>query len=474
MAKPTPEQLAKINMMAKVPLTADEVYVHKFRLIGTEFIPSRFLKFDLSALEKYLQDAQNGDTVQIFDHTFGNSWVEKVTVQFGRFFDAEFVQENGETHLDAWWYMKAGTPTYVPEYNTDVIDQQINSGILHDSSVGVSWGFSQCSICGNDIRDYENCKHWPGKYYDLDGGARRELCYVIAKAAPSPRVDNSHMPENSLVCAGAYPSAGALSESNRQTSGKDAPIRLNNIADLKLVNKDAPVFCCLSSTSATFQITSENLRDASELHQLYHSMYSETELPEGWTMAKLTQKHKEAVKELLDAGHEHLMADALDGTLNEALKAKSTKGSEVQMSMTDEEKKLYDNALSENAQFKADLKAAEVDSVAALTTKIEELSSKVEELTPQAELGKKYREDVIGAALKSGVRDQGNDFKEDAYKKMFASLSIDEIKEMGEAWEASALAKLGIPQGHTKGEELNLPGSELKQAVDPELYKVGR
>ena len=466
MAKPTPEQLAKINMMAKVPLTADEVYVHKFRLIGTEFIPSRFLKFDLSALEKYLQDAQNGDTVQIFDHTFGNSWVEKVTVQFGRFFDAEFVQENGETHLDAWWYMKAGTPTYVPEYNTDVIDQQINSGILHDSSVGVSWGFSQCSICGNDIRDYENCKHWPGKYYDLDGGARRELCYVIAKAAPPPRVDNSHMPENSLVCAGAYPSAGALSESNRQTSGKDAPIRLNNIADLKLVNKDAPVFCCLSSTSATFQITSENLRDASELHQLYHSMYSETELPEGWTMAKLTQKHKEAVKELLDAGHEHLMQDALDGTLNEALKAKSTKGSEPKMAMTDEEKQAFEKLTTDNAQFAIDLKAKD--------TEVTELKAKVDELTPQAELGKKYREDAIELAIKSGIRDQGNEFDEATYREMFTALDIEKVKSFAEKWEASALAKLGIPEGHTKGEGLNLPGSELKQAVDPELYKVGR
>ena len=169
MAKPTPEQLAKINRFAKTPLDADDVYVHKFRLIGTEFIPSRFIKFDMSVLEKYRQNALNGDTVQIFDHTFGNSWVEKVTVQFGRFFDAEFVQENGETHLDAWMYMKSGVPTYVPEYNTDVIDDQLNSGVLHDSSVGVSYGMCQCSICSNDIRDYENCSHWPGRTYKDDG-----------------------------------------------------------------------------------------------------------------------------------------------------------------------------------------------------------------------------------------------------------------------------------------------------------------
>lgn len=466
MAKPTEAQLAKINTMAKVPLTADEVYVHQFRLIGTEFIPSRYIKFDMSALEKYLQDAYNGDTVQIFDHTFGNSWVEKVTVQFGRFFDAKFAQENGETHLDAWMYMKAKTPTYVPEYNTDVIDAQINSGILHDSSVGVSWGFSECSICHNDIRDYEQCRHYPGRYYDIEGGAQRELCYVIAKTAPPPRADNTCMIENSLVCAGAYPSAGALSENGQTSPSKDAPLRLNNIADIKLVKQDAPVFCCLSSTSATLQISRENLRDASELHQIYHQMYSEEELPEGWTMAKLTAKHKEAVKELLDAGHEHLMADALDGTLNETLKTKSKKGSETQMAMTDEEKKAFEKLTADNAQFAIDLKTKDAE--------ISDLKAKVDELTPVADLGIKYREDVIETALKSGVRDQGNEFKEETFKKMFANLSIEEIKEMGEAWEASALAKLGVPESRTKGEEQNLPGEGLKQIVDPNLYKVGR
>ena len=59
----------------------------------------------------------------------------------------------------------------------------------------------------------------------------------------------------------------------------------------------------------------------------------------------------------------------------------------------------------------------------------------MDELTPLADLGTKYREDVIEVALKSGVRDQGNEFKEDTFKKMFATLSIEEIKEMGEAWE---------------------------------------
>ena len=468
MARPTPEQLSKINKFAKTPLSADDVYVHPFRLLGTGYIPSRYLQFDPSLLEIYLNNVNNGDVAQIADHSFGNGFIEKITLPFGRFFEGELVADGDKVQLDGSMFMPQGAKTYIQDFTTDDISQQIDAGILHDSSVSVSWGYSECSICHNDIRDYENCRHYPGRVYKDDG--EEVLCTVIAKPAPPPRPDNSCMIENSIVCAGAYPDAGVLglSTNGEKPSKTENMVKLNNIADLKLVNKDAPVFCCLSSTSATFQIESENLRDASELHQLYHQMYSEEELPEGWTMAKLTAKHKECVKELLDAGHEHLMADALDGTLNEALKAKSKKGSENQV---DEKEKLalegqIDALTKENEQFKLDVESK--------NTEVAELTAKVAELTPLADLGNKYREDVITAALASGVRDQKNDFKEETYKKMFANLSIDEIKEMGEAWENSALAKLGIPPSRTKGEDLHLPEGGLQQAVDPELYKVGR
>lgn len=469
MAKPTEAQLAKINQLAEEELSADDVYVHSYLMIGSEYMPRRKLEIDRSLLEIYLKDLQKSDVVQIANHDG--------VLPYGRFFEGEIRESGGVSDLHGTRYMVKGLPTYIQAFSTDDINRMINTGILKDSSVSIIWGFSECSICHNDIRDWENCNHWPGGVYKFDG---KEIeCHVIAKPAQPPAVDSSALIENSDVIAGEYEAAGVnrrrgFSINDGDPPGKDAPVMLNNIADLKLVAKDAPVFCCLSANSATFPTPRENLRDASELHQLYHSMYSETELPEGWTMAKLTAEHKKAVKELIDAGHEHLMQDALDGTLNDALKAKSTKGSESQMAMTDEEKKLYDDALSENAQFKADLKAAEVDSITALTAKIEELSTTVDKLTPQAELGKKYREDVIEGAIKAGIRDQGNDFDEDTYREMFAALDIDKVKSFAEKWEASALTKLGIPKAHTQGEKLELPDGAASQKVDVSLYRVGR
>ena len=465
MAKPTEAQLAKINRFTKTPVSADDVHVHKFRLIGTGYIPSRYLQFDASLMDRYLSNVNNGDVVQIADHSFGNGFIEKITLPFGRFFEGELVSDADKLQLDGSMFMLKGAKTYIGDFTADDISQQIDAGILHDSSVMVTWGYSECSICHNDIRDYEQCRHYPGRYYNIEGGAQRVLCTIMAK--PRPVNDDSTMIENSIVCAGAYPDAGALSANHNELSGKTGKLNLNNIADLKLVKKDAPVFCCLSSTSATFQIESENLRDASELHQIYHQMYSEAELPEGWTKARLNAEHKKVVQALLDEGHEHFMVDALDGALNDALKAKSTKGSD---NVDEKEKLAFEKQIDE-------LKTELADKETALTAKdseIAELKAKVDELNPQAELGKQYREDVIETALKSGVRDMGNEFVEETYKKMFAALSIEEIKEMGEKWEASALEKLGVPESKTKGEEIGLPEEGFKQVVDPSLYKVGR
>lgn len=469
MAKPTTEQLAKINRFAKTPLTADNVHVHRFRMIGTGYIPSRFLQFDRSLMEIYLANIEKGDVVQIADHSFGG-YSDNVTLPFGRFFEGHLTQDGDKTQLDGSMFMPASSKTYIGDFTTDDISQQIDAGILHDSSVSVTWGFSECSICHNDIRDYEQCRHWPGRYYDIEGGAQRVLCTVIAK--PKPQGDNSMMIENSIVCAGAYPDAGVLSVNANLEHAKEHLDKhkafFNNIADLKLVNKDAPVFCCLSSTSATFQIESENLRDVGELHQMHHDMYKLEELPEGWTKARLSAEHKKVVQALFDEGHEHFLVDALDGALNESLKTKSKKGSE---NTVDEQMKL---ALEKQI---TDL----TTEVQGFTVKIEslekengEFKAKVDELTPLAALGTKYREDVIEDAIKAGIRDQQNDFDEATYREMFSALDIDKVKSFAEKWEASALAKLGVPAGHTQGEKLELPGSELKQAVDPNLYKVGR
>lgn len=486
--KAKPEHLAGINRFTKEPLTAEEAYVHKFRMIGTRFMPSRCLQIHESMLPIYKAFVDNGDVVHIADHTFGRgsffSSSDIVTVPFGRYFSGEIVtDEKGDKQLDALMYMKAGQKTYLNGFTTDDINDQMDAGIIHDSSVSISWGKSECSVCGNDIRDYENCPHWPGQTYKVQG--IDQLCYIIAK--PAEQSDHSVMIENSSVCAGAYPDAGNLPLS-MLSEGQEPPKdkgyqKLNNMADLKLVNKDSPVFCLLSSNDATVLVTPESKLSATDLHELYHQMYqglSENGLPNGWSMAKLVASHTEAVKEITTLEQSHELKDALDGTLPATLKKLSKepeKGSgnmELQQIVRTALGLGIDAEITPEAITKA-LSAAKLSVEASVRTALgiepeAVLSESLANVAKDAEQGRQFRADVIETALVSGVRDQGNDFQADTFKKMFDALSIDEIKAMGEGWEKSAVAKLGIVRHSDDGTPEPEKGEAL--AMDDECYSM--
>lgn len=84
---------------------------------------------------------------------------------------------------------------YIPKEITEFADvsARIDSGILDSVSIGFSASVHDCSICGNDIQDYENCPHIPGRTYD------NEIAYV--------ELDGVKASEGSLVYSGAVPAA---------------------------------------------------------------------------------------------------------------------------------------------------------------------------------------------------------------------------------------------------------------------------
>ena len=82
-------------------------------------------------------------------------------------------------------------PKEIPEHKD--IMSRVETGILDSVSICFTAGIHDCSICGNDIQDYENCPHIPGKKYD------NEIAYV--------ELDEIKASEGSLVYSGAVPAA---------------------------------------------------------------------------------------------------------------------------------------------------------------------------------------------------------------------------------------------------------------------------
>jgi len=478
MAKATAEQLKLINKFAKEPLTEENALVHGFRMIGTRLITDRYLKLDKSLLDIYLQDVKNGDVVQIADHTMGGikSWF-KITLPFGRFFDGKLTEEGGETHLDGWMYMKAGQKTYIDPFTTDDISSQLDAGTLDDSSVGIAWDLSECSVCGNDIRDYENCSHYPGRTYTVNG--KDYLCYVIAK--PAAQNSKAYMAENSLVGVGAYPDAGHLAKEGQTEKPKFR--KVNDMMELKLIPKEEPVFCLFSANSAEILTRADYEPDEAKLHDMYHFMYKNG-LPEGMSMRQLTQKHTEAVEKLI-THQDHYLEDALDGNLPGHLKTKSLRREENKLDAIVAE--IFTKAKIDPAQIEAatetgfkmkdgkefslvDVKAV-LDGAAAVSLDPEKtaaLEAKVADLEPLAEDGKAFRKEVIDGALADGVRAQGNDFATDTWKNTFATMSIKAIRDIAKTFQSQADAQ--IPAGRQ-----SVPGNLNKstiQNIPDEAYRA--
>ena len=186
---PNPQQLEKINALAKGTLTEDQVYVFSVRLCDDQ-VDRDFERFDAQALPELakLFVGKSG----IVDHKWSAG------SQIARIFDTEVLEEDGVTAIKAWAYIRRGGAG--DEWIAD-----IEAGIKKEVSVGCAMGQSVCSVCGGE---YGSCGHRKGERYD------GELCCAILREP----VDAY---EFSFVAVPAQRDAGVLKGLGRRLSLKE-------------------------------------------------------------------------------------------------------------------------------------------------------------------------------------------------------------------------------------------------------------
>ena len=144
---PDEQQLAKINLYSKTPLTPEEVYCFSVRLCDDR--PDRdHERFDTAALP-ILAELFRGKT-GIADHDWSTER------QIARIFDTEVLCEGGVSYIRAACYMLR------TEKNAELI-REIEGGIKKEVSVGCSVANTVCSVCG---LPYGSCEHRKGMSYD--------------------------------------------------------------------------------------------------------------------------------------------------------------------------------------------------------------------------------------------------------------------------------------------------------------------
>lgn len=228
MAKPTVEQLSRINQLARVPLTEDEVYVFPAKLVGDQIIPRRFYRLTPNFLRKMAVQVREGVSL-LLDHSWANMGI--MTIPLGRTFDSRLQMDGDELSLYADHYMKLGQE--VGDIKIDQIAEGIDAGTIFDTSIGFTVTSQTCSICGQEYFG-GNCPHIRGREYDS------KLCTVD--------INDGDLMENSLVFDGAYPGAGVVGMSN--TSELQSTIKCEALSeDAKSLPSGGRVFYSFSDKS---------------------------------------------------------------------------------------------------------------------------------------------------------------------------------------------------------------------------------
>lgn len=233
---PTEEQLAKINKISPKTFSTEEVFVFSGKSAGDMVIDNRYIQLSKEILETFVKDAKTGVS-WLLNHSW-SSWSEPVTI-FGRTFDGrlESSSVNGETvamHLDK----------YIPRSDTlkngrsaNSVIEDIENGVLFDTSIG--WGSSKmvCSICNMDYYGGE-CNHLRGRMYEGADG-NRKLCYIIAK-------NPGYLMEESGVFDGAYRGAGISMSTNAGDEFETPQGKFIIVDELKELPKGTNVLGCYS------------------------------------------------------------------------------------------------------------------------------------------------------------------------------------------------------------------------------------
>lgn len=418
---PTDEQLAKINKLAKRNLTKEEVFVFPNKLAGDMIIPGRYVQLTKELLDVFSSDAKTGVSL-LLDHSWapdgfaGLGGRPKMAMSYGRTFDSKYETstEEGETiALVADHYMKRGIE--LDGIKTDDLIASIEAGTLFDSSIGFSYSKAICSVCGKNYRNYDECKHFAGKTYEIeddDGVTRQKLCYIKAKPP-------GFLMENSLVFDGAYPTAGVLSKTGDILENETGIYQV--VTEAKDIDPSKPLISTYSNRGGLLtMVKKSDHKKPYSLGGIKDEKLKGAEKP-------MDEKTLAMLKEL---GIEYKEGETKE---EELLSKIAEKFDSIKPTEPTEPKE----------EFMSKEKASEKLG--------KELSA--DEVLKLAKEGQEYHKTLSDEALAMGVRAMGNDFPKETWEKSFATMSSTDIKNIMKTWEAQA--NLDIPSGRQTNPSLD-------------------
>ena len=446
---PTDAQLAKINKLAKRKLSAEELFVYPHKMAGDMIIPERYIQLTVPLLKVFADDA-NAGVAFLLNHSW--TWASpKPALPYGRIFEGELSKEGlveGETiSFNGTAYFVRGQEK--DGISTDAIISDIETGVLFDTSIG--WGADnfECSICGNDIRDWRKCEHIPGKKYIIDEDTGEvKLCWAMAKPP-------GYLMEDSGVFDGAYPGAGTSLAMLAADGGFE-----NEQGTFVVVDdfKQMPMTTILGTYSSRGGILT--FVKKAEYKKVYAMSSADNQPLKGGDTKmgineELFQKMLDAFGVKLKDGKNEAsdilaqLAEKWDETV------KTIQASAVPITVPD--------------PFMTQEQVAEKLGKEYTAEEVLKLAKDGIDFANQKAEYDIYRQETIDNALAAGVRAMGNDFPKETWEATFATMGKKQIEDIAKTWQKQAEAD--IPAGRRTDPKA---GQETEASLPDEAYTAGR
>ncbi len=314
-----------------------------------------------------------------------NHW----TVPFGRSLSGQ-LEAGDATRVTADFYTVPALPLGSGRTTDDFI-RRVRTGIQQDVSVGFYGGRFICDICGNDVRDWRACTHYPGLMYDVTGADG-----VVRQVRATALVVDAHLSEVSAVYDGATPGAVILKAQRAAEAGAIEPKTARLLEAryrlalpdrrLQVTGAALPQGATAMSKGATGGATDPE-RDAPATPA--------EPTPEPTALAT-TERAGDPVTTIVDPLAPIRVALALDAE-------------------------------------------SERDAVLAA---IRALQQERDALQADAADGRQYRTDLVSEALAEGVRALGSAFETETYRTMLTAAPLKTIKRMRDDWRVVGDARL--------------------------------
>lgn len=419
---PTEEQWEKMKRHIKSDAyKKEDFFVFETLATGDRVIPNRYTRLMPDLLSTMREDAIKGVSLML-NHNWGQLGVQSIPI--GKVFDARLdssSQEGETTTLYTTQYILRDD-SKVDGYSKNDIIKLIESGIISDTSVGISTPLECqiCSICGNPIYDFKKCEHVPGNKYVVNETTNEVKECIIEVHSPANKVSttNNVLMENSVVFDGAYPNAIIQSAAGNALN-KENLIPLDGKKD-ELSNGIVYGYSSKGDMNLFYRQLSEK-GGIGGMAFLNEDPEEETKLEEEKVETpEETPEEVEPAEPVEVAEPEPEPEEAPEEVNNEP---------EVE-----EEPK--EEVVEEKPE-----ETAEMFTEKDILEKFDNITDNLETLIQLAKEGLENRKEVIQQALASGVHSMGNSFNKEVFERTFSNLQTKDIKEMGEVWEEQAKAQ---------------------------------